>query len=338
MRWVWWGLAPGPWRWRQRLGMLECRELVQRAVGDAAFDAVLCTSLLPAAEFRGLMPMGLRDKPLILLMHENQVAYPDGAIGAEPRDLHAAVTDFTALAAADAVIWTSAWNQRSCMAGLHSLLTKANTSLDVAGELARIEACSHVCWPPVEDPLLEHAEHNFNNYGRSNFGTSRALVAWPHRHQHDKGPDLLLEAAEHAADTGVPLDWALLGERRGASPPSLEAFRGCFGRNIRIDGHLERPAYLGWLRAADWVCSTARHEYFGIAVVEGMLSGCLPWLPARLSYPELVPAELLLLRPTAGGIDEGLREQARTALRAHLQPALAPQATSAIEAVVLSVL
>ena len=35
--------------------------------------------------------------------------------------------------------------------------------------------------------------------------------------------------------------------------------------------------------------STARHEFFGIAVAEALRAGCLPWLPARLSYPELLP-------------------------------------------------
>jgi glycosyltransferase involved in cell wall biosynthesis len=40
------------------------------------------------------------------------------------------------------------------------------------------------------------------------------------------------------------------------------------------------------------VVSTALQENFGIAVVEAAACGCLPLLPHRLSYPELLPADL----------------------------------------------
>ena len=51
----------------------------------------------------------------------------------------------------------------------------------------------------------------------------------------------------------------------------------------------DRRRYLRRLAACDWVLSTAVHEFFGVAVVEALLAGCLPWLPDRLSYPELLP-------------------------------------------------
>ena len=59
-------------------------------------------------------------------------------------------------------------------------------------------------------------------------------------------------------------------------------------------GYVEsREEYIKLLCKADIIVSTARHEFYGISVIEAVRAGCYPLLPARLSYPELFPAEYL---------------------------------------------
>ena len=43
------------------------------------------------------------------------------------------------------------------------------------------------------------------------------------------------------------------------------------------------------LRSCDIVLSTALHDFQGLAVLEGVASGCVPVVPDRLAYPELLP-------------------------------------------------
>ncbi|KAL3930191.1 MAG: hypothetical protein SGBAC_011870, partial [Bacillariaceae sp.] len=54
----------------------------------------------------------------------------------------------------------------------------------------------------------------------------------------------------------------------------------------------DRKEYAQWLQKAHIVVSTAKHETFGISIIESVFSGALPLLPKRLSYPELFPPEL----------------------------------------------
>jgi glycosyltransferase involved in cell wall biosynthesis len=76
-------------------------------------------------------------------------------------------------------------------------------------------------------------------------------------------------------------------------------------------GFLPEVEYRALLRKADVVVSTARHEYFGVAMVEAMAAGAVPLLPARLSYPEIVPDP----HHTAVLYDDGdLRERLRDVL------------------------
>ena len=338
--WTWVTLPARGWRWRMRTGAWTLAERALPHAAEAAaggFDAIFAGGLvslpdLLAALRRPPWPRRMAGwpPPAMLLMHENQAAYPAGPDGGDPRDAHLVLTNLASIAAADAVLWNSAWNRRSLVEGVRSMrLRRLDPDPPAVMDPAIIERIGRVQWLPVEDVAGPRPRPD-----RSPGPGEPVRVLWPHRWEHDKGPEELLELARDArlraaAGTGPSLRWVLLGERFRRVPAAMETFRREFAAEIDHDGFLEPGAYRRTLAASDWVLSTARHEFFGIAVVEALLAGCLPWLPPRLSYPELLPAEARGCSPHTPPADPAA---VRAAIRRHLEPALASRAVAGIDA------
>lgn len=329
--WTWFARPGRGWKWRMRLAAVELLDEAGRAgcLDEAhrpQIDAIFATSLMGAADLRALLPAHLRAVPLILYMHENQAAYPmSGSPRVDPkRDVHFAITNLTSVLAADLVIWNSEWNRRSFAEGMEAILRRANAvELDCWQE--RMDERSRVIWPPVEDPPDGGAAPEvLHNSG----GAGPVRVVWPHRWEHDKGPDELLELAGRDGDR-LDLRWTVLGWQYPTVPEALVELGRRHAARIDHMGHEpDRARYWAHLRRADWVLSTARHEYFGIAVVEALLAGCLPWLPDRLSYPEILPDEARGLSPARPPADP---QRIVELVRAHLEPARAPNAVRRID-------
>ena len=90
----------------------------------------------------------------------------------------------------------------------------------------------------------------------------------------------------------MPFGVALLGERLIPEPDALMQARAALAGRIAFDGFPPRPEYLRQLARGSVVVSTAVQENFGIAVMEAIHAGCMPLLPRRLVYPELIPPDL----------------------------------------------
>ena len=68
--------------------------------------------------------------------------------------------------------------------------------------------------------------------------------------------------------------------------------------HVASDGYRESFAdYAAALGRADVVVSTARHEFYGLALLEAVAAGCAPLAPRRLAYPEVLAEE-----PLAAGL------------------------------------
>jgi glycosyltransferase involved in cell wall biosynthesis len=329
-QWTWLTRPARGWKWRMRLAAAELLEsAAERGLLERTFDAVFVTSLMSAADLRAMLPSGLRSVPMVLYMHENQAAYP---VSGDPkvdsrRDVHFALTNLTSVLSADLVIWNSRWNRDSFLEGMDGIIRRAN-AVRLGNWQERVAARSAVIWPPVEPPPPEVEDLRRERDRGAAAGDGAVRVAWPHRWEHDKGPDELLELAERYSQR-LDIRWRILGWRFPKLPEALAQFEKRFADRIEQFGHEpDRASYWKHLGSCDWVLSTARHDFFGVAVVEALLAGCLPWLPDRLSYRELLPPEARGLSPLRPPQD---RKRLVQAIRAHLAPALAPNAVALID-------
>lgn len=267
------------WKWRMRHAAVTFAGDVQQLVETGrAWDVVFCTDMLNLAEFRGLCPAVVHRLPSVVYFHENQLTYPNPT--QTERDLHFAFTNLTTALAADRVWFNSAFHRDDFLSALENLL-------DQMPDYKPCEAVSAIRFKSdVHPPGIEP----FEPRGPRRDGPMRLL--WAARWEHDKDPDTFFNALARLQAHGQNFRLSVLGESFDHVPNCFHEARRRFAEHIDRWGYLaSRNDYRAALREADLVVSTALHEFFGIAVLEAVAAGCVPLVPNRLSYPELLGNE-----------------------------------------------
>ena len=271
-----WSLPARLWKWRLRAAGLT---LAQRVEHPERYDLVVATGLLDLAQVRAVW--GARTPPVVLYLHESQVSYPvppGGSAGAE-----LLWRDVTNVAVADHVVFNSEFHRvafRTRLPDVIEQLPDEEARPEVT--VAELDRRSSVLYPGCR----------FDDTARSDAPDGPPVVVWNHRWEFDKDPRTFVDVLAEVARRGVPFGVSLLGERLIPEPDALVRARAALGDHIVFDGFPPRPEYLRQLSGGSVVVSTAVQENFGIAVMEAVHAGCMPLLPRRLVYPELIPQEL----------------------------------------------
>jgi glycosyltransferase involved in cell wall biosynthesis len=224
-------------------------------------------------------------------MHENQLTYPlpdDPTIGPMrrqlgERDRHYAFINYASMLAADRVFFNSKYHLDTFFAALTpflrhypeynemstvDVLRKKSVVLPVGIDLRRFDP-----QPPTTNI------------------TAPPLVLWNQRLEYDKNPEGFISVLVALAAEGVPFRVALCGERFGKPGERWEAGVVALGDRVIHNGYADDERYRELLWESVVTVSTAGHEYFGISILEAIYTLTFPLLPARLSYPELIPPD-----------------------------------------------
>ena len=246
------------------------------------FDAILCSTFIDVAVLRSLLAGKGIDLPLAVYFHENQFAYP-GQVH-DPAFHQFTNINWTSALVADKIFFNSKFNLDSFLVGVESFLSKV-TDVNLLSTLEQIREKSVVLYPGIDFHFLDQAQVQHGH-------CRQPVIVWNHRWEHDKDPETFFAALFYLQQQKVDFKVIVLGQNFRYQPTIFDQARERLADHILHFGYVEnREEYVALLRQGDVVVSTAKHEFFGIAVLEAVWAGCRPLVPDRLSYRELYPQE-----------------------------------------------
>ncbi len=266
------------WKWRMHGGAVTLARMYRERQVQA--DLLLATDMLDLSTFLALTRDLTHNVPTALYMHENQLTYPPRP--GEKRDLHYGFINYASMLCADKILFNSQFHLESWFDELPRLL-KHFPDYNELQSVQELRARSEVL--PLGLDLSRFDAHRLRDPT-----VGPAIILWNHRWEYDKNPGEFLQALYALVERGVDFRVVLLGEVFVRVPAEFQEAQARLGERILQFGYVESYAdYARWLWQADIVVSTALHDFFGTAMVEGIYCGCWPILPWRLSYPQFVP-------------------------------------------------
>jgi len=268
------------WKMRMQLAAPWMAEKVLTHIraGKPA-DAILCSSLLDVATFRAMLIQSGTDLPVGVYFHENQFNYPSQKH--DPASYQFAALNFTTALAADSIAFNSEFNRATFLEGVTGYLKKA-ADMDILHLVEALTEKSTVLYPGIDYTVADTL--------RARSLSPRPVLVWNHRWEHDKDPETFFQALFELDAEGIDFGLIVLGQSFSRCPDIFQHAREKLADRVLHFGYArKREDYLGWLCRANLAVSTARHEFFGIAVLEAVRCGCRPLVPDSLAYRELFP-------------------------------------------------
>jgi glycosyltransferase involved in cell wall biosynthesis len=247
------------------------------------FDLVVASSQTNLSALVALTNPRFAHTPLVLYMHENLFSEP--LPPGKERNLANAYMSYLSALSADSVLFNSHFHLETFFETIPAYFREF-PEYQPQGSLQELRKRSEVLHPGLS--LRAHdsiPDNRMNN--------TVPVILWNQRWDYEKDPAKFFRIMNRLDDAGFQFELILAGDNRGERPPEFEKALVRYGNRIRHIGFVDDfQSYSKLLHTADYVVSTARHEFFPGSILEAMYCGCHPFLPFDLTYPELIPEGL----------------------------------------------
>ncbi|XP_055118027.1 tRNA-queuosine alpha-mannosyltransferase isoform X12 [Symphalangus syndactylus] len=253
------------WHWRARTSALYFSQTIPIS---EHYRTLFASSVLNLTELAALRPdLGKLKK--ILYFHENQLIYP--VKKCQERDFQYGYNQILSCLVADVVVFNSVFNMESFLTSIGKFMKLIPDHRPKDLESIIRPKCQVIYFPI-----------RFPDVGR----------------EHDKDPESFFKVLMRLKDLGLNFHVSILGETFTDVPDIFSEAKKALGSSVLHWGYLpSKDDYFQVLCMADVVISTAKHEFFGVAMLEAVYCGCYPLCPKDLVYPEIFPAEYLYSTP-----------------------------------------
>lgn len=295
-----------PW-FAERIVEMIAQDNQANIRGDRfVFDGILTSTFLDVAVLRSLLAAQGVCLPLAIYFHENQFSYP-GQVHDSGMFQFASI-NFTSALCADRLAFNSRYNLETFLDGIRFYLKKS-TDMELGHLEEQIRVKSVILYPGIDfqeiDAQLKGTRAEERGDKERVDENKDPVIIWNHRWEHDKDPETFFLTL-FALASEYPFQVIVLGQHFRHHPEIFAQAKTVLGNRLIHCGYVEgREEYARLLRLGDYIVSTARHEFFGISVLEGVRAGCRPVVPDRLSYREIFPKEY---RYSEGELGEHLRK------------------------------
>lgn len=273
------GLPGQLWRWRLQGGAAPLAERLRAQVRlNGPPDLLLCSGLVDVAQLLGLTRDVIPSTvPVVTYQHESQLVYPTG-----DRDRSACLAEWSSWLASDRVFFNSSYHREAVRQALPSFLQQLpdDSHVELMDDVLRrfeiLPVGVDLSWT---DGAIK---------GRKGEDSAAPVILWPHRWEDDKDPEAFGRALDRLVTDGLDHRLILAGEEPTVGSSRRDPLMERHAERVIAVGPFSTEEYRRHLASADLVVSCAKHEFFGVAVVEAVAAGCHPVVPQALAYPEVL--------------------------------------------------